>query len=323
MSEADLRAEFPSCAASLAVLKQSGTIQVIESEVGDCLQLNPSSISWGLKVTVHHPQQILACDKRSEPVSFHRNKLDVVRVLAKSGLGPSPDPVPAYRPGASKIFPVSSFLKPCTMLVALANASNIFEKGLDEIRMGMRNGYYMCLLRLSNLQGFHHTPGLDRFLEKHFLALSNGKTLPALPDAVAPPAPGDLPALLDGDVGEHGPMHAILDAPPVAMVEHVAVYGIPPVRYEHLGRVIVVYFDNCTSHSGKRRALCVCDLADHGSDVGRCERAVFVEDHGNEPKKAAAFLIAWRMDGDFCSSKAEHLPHDPELAAVEDIVAGI
>ena len=115
-----------------------------------------------------------------------------------------------------------------------------------------------------------------------------------------------------------------MDAPSASMVEHVAVYGIPPVRYERDGRSVVVYFDNCTGRSGKRRALCPCDVPYHAHGGARCEKHVFVENHDNEPKKAAAFLIAWRHVGDICSSKEEeHLSYEPDPAAVEDILASL
>jgi len=205
------------------------------------------------------------------------------------------------------------------MLQCLLLSDTLFAKGLDEILMNMRNGYYVCLLKLPSLGGFHNTHNMRFFLEKHFMALAHGKELPPIPGALAPPAPAELPAIMD-----QPQILAIEEAPyppsvPLPAVDSVAVYGIRPVRYNKNGMNIDVYFDNCTSGTGKRRCFSTCDHKDHESEIGRCERAVFVEDFQGNPSLAAAFMVAWRLCADQCGSKGEHLHNDPESSTVNVI----
>ena len=87
----------------------------------------------------------------------------------------------------------------------------------------------------------------------------------------------------------------------------------------------LLFFDNMSGAVSKRRAFTVCLVDTHPSIRGRCERAVYVEDFGGDPKRAASFLLAWRLDADKCPCKWTHLGHDPsdeDIAFAETLVYG-
>lgn len=206
----------------------------------------------------------------------------------------------------------SSFLR------ALEGVQGILAKGLDGIRARQCDGYYKCLLALEDLAGLHEKGDFPRYANKHFLAIAAGLLPPVLPAGEA------ALALEDGRVGDEVEAPAALcDQPAVAAVPEdwlagadaahaVPTFAIPAVVMKD---GLKVHFDNCTHSSGKRRALCVCRCT--GLHGPRCEKDVFVADHGGSPQRAAAWLAAWEAIGPSCANKAAHLAGVPDPGDVE------
>ena len=211
-----------------------------------------------------------------------------------------PGEVPeGYVHGAQRVYNPSGQC-PVSYYVALLEEARIFQQGLDMIKHGCRNGYYLCLLRLEGdpllaaLQDGEDQP------EEHWRRALRGAQEPDTEssddDDPAPPPPrpiGDLPPLPIADVS------ARVRAEEAGWARCWVSKG--PLRTK-------VWFDHCSGPGGVRRGWCNC--ATH-----RCGKLKPVE--GNRDYMAVAFLL-WLEHGldNEAMSRAEHMSWWPDDAAI-------
>ena len=280
------------------------------------LQLRVDKLDWKLHTGLHAPVDLWHCEAQKLCPNIQRNKISMVCHLLRFGWKPSEDDIDEYKIGDFKRFPMDSFVRPGSFLLCLCAASAIFDKGLDCILFGKCDGYYKCLLKKPDLRNFHSTPGFANLSNRQFQAYAVGNIEDEAADVPVP-----LLALEDGEVEPaQEPMqveglHAIL-AP------SVAVYALQPIKFQHTVGLLTVIFDNYSS-GAKRRAICHCKYPGHVSEVGRCERAVYVEDFPSHTD-AACFLLAWASSAASHSGKEEHIAAEPnpgDVAAISEFLA--
>jgi hypothetical protein len=151
---------------------------------------------------------------------------------------------------------------------------------------------------------------------------------PAPPALVAPLVPdhaGDEAAYaVAEDPDDAGPVvHALppmpsVPPPPVAAVAALMPLMPAPHRTIQLNLdgfpACHVNFDNATHNTGNARALF------QGDCHGVCRIDVFLKDFPSA-ERAAAYLFAWRIFGEDCASKADHLARKPSDEEVDVIWA--
>ena len=309
----------------VAMMAEHNLLRISRNEFGECAyELIPSTLVWQYLFAARDPVSLFHVPSNK----MSGNKMHLVCMLLREGWASCVDDYATFAPGQALTFPESCMAKLANLMVCLLQREALWKKGLNHILMGQYDAYYKCLLRKLDLRGWHDVPGFAKLGAQEFQALSNDEPLP--PSSGAPPLPPPYVPLAIGD-GSEG-MDADKDAVTNAEKDSVdvpapppapAVFGIAPIRFKNVN----VYFDNFSSGSAYRRALCLCTREAHDPKVtqdihesGRCEKDVSLARFGNQPKEAAAFLIAWYYVGEDCHDKATHLAKDPSPASVQEVL---
>lgn len=158
-------------------LQKVGVVSVQEGDFGELrAAVNTSSLYPSSVVTLAQPVTLFVMEPYDE---FTRAaKLDLLLQLRRcgwEGRAVLTDPLVLDGP---LLFSYSMILRSKMYWIALLEHHSIFKKGADKILHNQVESYYMCLLRMSNLQGFHDKEGFTNFTTKHFQAILDGNEVP-------------------------------------------------------------------------------------------------------------------------------------------------
>ena len=264
---------------------------------------------------VTDPQPILRVSVPQEVTKISTTpKLSLLLLLLQEGWKVDEQATLLFKKKSSLRLPPTMLMRASTSLAALARREDIFKKGATQIELDQCDGYYKCLMDLSDLKKFHSQRGFKTFGNDEFLRLLKGLPVHAAGAASA--------AILDNGVGTDAGMGALEDGrasdddvvgvvalPPGLEVGDVPMAGVrPPVRCG--GHI--VHFDGYSHTSGRLRMFISCSNPEHG----KCEKYKFVHAFPTE-KATAAWLMAWKDMSRLVTDRLEHYSLEPSEAAMD------
>lgn len=174
------------------------------------------------------------------------SKLELIYILHKKGWQVDAAAAAFIEKDQPFIYPKTCWQRSLYSLAALVVAPDIFKKGVDKVYFGLPENYYKALFKLPNLRILKARDcDVPRFSSSQWSVYINT---------------GKLPLLDPG--GFHGEVILAIadrDLPDGFDVMHVVDDDYPPIEVQVPGQAIRnVLFDNCSHHSGIRRAYIAC-----------------------------------------------------------------
>jgi hypothetical protein len=286
----------------VTALARVGAVETGRTEFGE-LQLRRSGVGlrWGFILLLEFPIQVIRMTFET-PAS----KLDIIAALHREGWRPLALPGGAWSQGQPLHYH-GNMARPVSYFMCLLKREEVLRKGVESIRHGQKDAFYMCLLRLSAEKLVDMFAALPE-------AASNDWFKGRLGDDDTPHDDVDdrLLSLEDG----HGPDEAPrANVPPLALAPRVVGGSAWSRCFASVGdgsARIKVYFDNASHTSGRARGWVNC--SDHG-----CIRYIFADDYDSRDDFCAfayTWLTTYTVDN---SDKPGHLSYTPTPQRVQAV----
>lgn len=283
---------------TVCTLARCGALSMRDSEFGELqLSIAPAGVMYIGMTTLGLPEQVLHISERS-----FGSKLDAILSLLRNGWENCRTKLaPHVAAGPFKFY--LDKRKPTSYFACLAQATELFQKGVPSIPHDTKDLHYQCLLRLSGsaLQTFLSSlsSGIDyswcsqqlKQLKDDDVSLAEEVALDDIDGEPVPPEESELPPerLL--------PAPALLDAVGVDWYRCLCSCD---------GVSVKVYFDHGSHQSGRLRGYAVCGSKEHDS----CYKYRFCDEFESRVDMAA-FMLSWASSHADHVTKSSHVDFNP------------
>lgn len=307
------------------VLQAVGALEVETDEFQtELVRMHPDSLQRCSSLLLVAQPQANVLHFRFPDALACSSKMVLVLEALHRGWELVPGPLAPRRQGAPLQLEAGMLARSHLYLRTMLDDASIYVKGANCIHHKMPAAYYKCLLNLPSLETLCADPDLCNYRNADFEAIALGRHHRYQLGGRLPLA--DAPCEFEGADGlgvlAEGEQLALLDqeVPPeiaegVLMEPQRAPRSLGAFSFTLHGKV--ARFDNFSHSSGNQRGYITCAA---NSLHGGCYKYRFVRDFATH-QECAAWLMAWDMASDQCSSKREHLAFSPPPEAVQKVLS--